>query len=91
MESKGFVKVGKSFPVYIDPKTSEEYALARTESKSGHGYHGFDFDAGPKITLEEDLLRRDLTINAIAEDDMGNLLDPYNGIADLENLSLIHI
>ena len=55
MESKGFIKVGKSFPVFIDPKTTEEYALARTESKSGHGYHGFDFNIGPDITLEEDL------------------------------------
>ena len=91
MESKGFIKVGKSFPVYIEPKTSEEYALARRESKSGHGYHGFDFDAGPQITLEEDLLRRDLTINAIAEDDMGNVIDPFNGIADLENRVLRHV
>jgi tRNA nucleotidyltransferase (CCA-adding enzyme) len=91
MESKGYIKVGKSFPVFIDPKTSEEYALARIESKSGHGYHGFDFDAGPKITLEEDLLRRDLTINAIAEDDMGNVIDPYNGIADIKNRILRHV
>ena len=91
MESKGFIKVGKSFPVYIEPKTSEEYALARRESKSGHGYHGFDFDAGPQITLEEDLLRRDLTINAIAEDDMGNIIDPFNGITDLENRVLRHV
>jgi tRNA nucleotidyltransferase (CCA-adding enzyme) len=91
MESKGFIKVGKSFPVYIDPKTSEEYALARTESKSGHGYHGFDFHTGPEITLEEDLLRRDLTINAIAEDDSGNIIDPYNGITDLENRVLRHV
>jgi len=91
MKSKGYIKVGKSFPVFIDPKTSEEYALARTESKSGHGYHGFDFDAGPEITLEEDLLRRDLTINAIAEDDMGNIIDPYNGIADIKNRVLRHV
>ena len=91
MKSKGYIKVGKSFPVFIDPKTSEEYALARTESKSGHGYHGFDFDAGPEITLEEDLLRRDLTINAIAEDHMGNIIDPYNGIADIKNRVLRHV
>ena len=91
MKSKGYIKVGKSFPVFIDPKTSEEYALARTESKSGHGYHGFEFDAGPEITLEEDLLRRDLTINAIAEDDMGNIIDPYNGIADIKNRVLRHV
>ena len=91
MESKGFIKVGKSFPVFIDPKTTEEYALARTESKSGHGYHGFDFDIGPEITLEDDLMRRDLTINAIAEDNKGNLIDPFNGIEDLENRVLRHV
>ena len=91
MESKGFIKVGKSFPVFIDPKTTEEYALARTESKSGHGYHGFDFNIGPDITLEEDLMRRDLTINAIAEDDKGNLIDPFNGSGDLENRVLRHV
>ncbi|HJL80270.1 MAG: multifunctional CCA tRNA nucleotidyl transferase/2'3'-cyclic phosphodiesterase/2'nucleotidase/phosphatase [Gammaproteobacteria bacterium] len=91
MRSKGFIKVGKSFPVYIDPKNSEEYALARTESKSGHGYHGFDFNAGPEITLEEDLMRRDLTINAIAEDDQGKLIDPFNGMEDLKDRVLRHV
>ena len=91
MESKGFIKVGKSFPVFIDPKTTEEYALARTESKSGHGYHGFDFNIGPDITLEDDLMRRDLTINAIAEDDKGNLIDPFNGTEDLDNRVLRHV
>jgi tRNA nucleotidyltransferase (CCA-adding enzyme) len=91
MESKGFIKVGKSFPVYIDPKNSEEYALARTETKSGHGYHGFNFNAGPEISLEDDLMRRDLTINAIAEDDKGNLIDPYNGIEDLKGRVLRHV
>lgn len=91
MESKGFIKVGKSFPVFINPETTEEYALARTESKSGHGYHGFDFNIGPEITLEDDLMRRDLTINAIAEDNKGNLIDPFNGIEDLENRVLRHV
>ena len=91
MESKGFIKVGKSFPVFIDPKTTEEYALARTESKSGHGYHGFDFIIGPDITLEDDLMRRDLTINAIAEDDKGDLIDPFSGTKDLKNRVLRHV
>ena len=68
LNSRGYKKVGKSFPVYINPHTGDEYALARKESKTGAGYHGFDFDANPNITLEEDLARRDLTINAIAED-----------------------
>ena len=91
MQSKGFIKVGKSFPVYIDPKTSEEFALARTEKKSGHGYHGFNFNADPEISLEDDLMRRDLTINAIAEDENGNLIDPFNGIEDLNNRILRHV
>ena len=91
MQSKGFIKVGKSFPVYIDPNTSEEFALARTEKKSGHGYHGFNFNADPEISLEDDLMRRDLTINAIAEDENGNLIDPFNGIEDLNNRILRHV
>ena len=91
MQSKGFIKVGKSFPVYVDPKTSEEFALARTEKKSGHGYHGFNFNADPEISLEDDLMRRDLTINAIAEDENGNLIDPFNGIEDLNNRILRHV
>ena len=68
MKSQGYIQVGKDFPVFIHPKTGEEYALARTERKSGHGYTGFEFNINPSITLEEDLERRDLTINAIAED-----------------------
>ena len=73
LKSKGYKKVGKSFPVFIDPETGEEYALARRERKNSSGYHGFEFDAGPEISLEEDLSRRDLTINAIAEDEDGTL------------------
>jgi tRNA nucleotidyltransferase (CCA-adding enzyme) len=91
MQSKGFIKVGKSFPVYVDPKTSEEFALARTEKKSGHGYHGFNFNADSEISLEDDLMRRDLTINAIAEDENGNLIDPFNGVEDLNNRILRHV
>jgi len=91
LEKKGYKKVGKSFPVYINPETGEEYALARRESKSGSGYHGFDFDISPNISLEEDLARRDLTINAIAQDENGQLIDPYKGQEDLENRKLRHV
>jgi len=91
MLKKGFKQVGKDFPVFLHPKTKEEYALARQERKSGHGYHGFEFIANPNITLEEDLLRRDLTINAIAKDENNNLIDPYNGIKDINNKILRHI
>jgi len=91
MLKKGFKQVGKDFPVFLHPKTKEEYALARQERKSGHGYHGFEFIANPNITLQEDLLRRDLTINAIAKDEQNNLIDPYNGIEDLNNKVLRHI
>ena len=91
LKSKGFKKVGKSFPVFIDPETGEEYALARRERKTSSGYHGFEFDAGPEISLEEDLSRRDLTINAIAEDEDGNLIDPYGGRDDLNNRVLRHV
>ena len=83
--NKGYIKVGKSFPVFIDSESGEEYALARTERKSGEGYHGFEFDAGPHVTLKEDLSRRDLTINAIAQDHDGALHDPFNGQKDIEN------
>lgn len=87
-----FKQVGKDFPVFLHPKTNEEYALARQERKSGHGYHGFDFIADPSVTLEEDLLRRDLTINAIAKDENSNkLIDPYNGLKDLNNKILRHV
>lgn len=91
MHAQGFRPVGADFPVFIHPKTGEEYALARTERKSGRGYGGFTFHASPEVTLEEDLIRRDLTINAMAEDAQGNLLDPYNGKADLENRILRHV
>ena len=81
----GYRQVGRDFPVFIHPDTSEEYALARTERKTAPGYHGFSFDYSPNVSIEDDLLRRDLTINAIAKDTSGNLIDPYNGMADLEN------
>jgi tRNA nucleotidyltransferase (CCA-adding enzyme) len=91
MIKDGFRPVGADFPVFLHPKTGEEYALARTERKSGIGYGGFTFHASPDVTLEEDLIRRDLTINAIAEDDQGNLTDPYNGQKDLKARILRHI
>ncbi len=87
----GFTPVGKDFPVFLHPQTREEYALARTERKTGRGYHGFAFDTDSSVTLEEDLRRRDLTINAIAEDADGNLVDPFNGVADLRALTLRHV
>jgi len=89
--AQGFIKVGKSFPVFINPESGEEYALARTERKTGEGYHGFEFDAGPNVTLEEDLSRRDLTINAIAENQDGELIDPFNGQKDIANKTLRHV
>ena len=88
---KGFKQVGKDFPVFLHPKTGDEYALARTERKSGTGYYGFETIAEPSVTLEQDLLRRDLTINAIAMDDDGNLFDPFNGQADLKARLLRHV
>lgn len=87
----GYTQVGKDFPVFLHPETREEYALARTERKSGHGYSGFDVHAAPNVTLEEDLLRRDLTVNAIAMDDAGNLVDPYGGQKDLQDRVLRHV
>jgi len=87
----GFRQVGKDFPVFLHPHTAEEYALARTERKSGKGHKGFQVFSSPDITLEEDLLRRDLTINAIAEDEHGNLTDPYGGLDDIKNRILRHI
>lgn len=88
----GYQRVGKEFPVFLHPKSREEYALARMERKTGPGYKGFDFDASPKVTLEEDLLRRDLTINAIAEDaESQTLIDPYHGQDDLKNKILRHV
>ena len=91
MLAKGFKQVGKDFPVFIHPKTGEEYALARTERKSGHGYTGFNFDTNSNISLEEDLERRDFTINAIAQDDNGNLIDPFNGQLDVKKKQLKHV
>ena len=91
LESQGYKKVGKNFPVFLHPETSEEYALARTETKTGPGYHGFDVYAGQDVSLEDDLLRRDLTINAIAEDSAGNLTDPYHGQADINARVLRHV
>ncbi len=87
----GYTPVGKDFPVFLHPKTKEEYALARTERKTGHGYHGFEFMSAPGVTLEEDLKRRDLTINAIAEDESGKLFDPYGGEKDLKARLLRHV
>jgi tRNA nucleotidyltransferase (CCA-adding enzyme) len=89
--SEGFLQVGKDFPVFLHPKTKEEYALARTERKQGHGYNGFEVFATPDVTLEEDLQRRDLTINAMAMDDQGNIVDPYGGQKDLGNRVLRHV
>ena len=87
----GYKQVGKSFPVFIHPKTGEEYALARKEIKSGEGYYGFKIDSSPNVTLEEDLYRRDLTINAMAEDNTGQIIDPFNGQKDLSNRVLRHV
>ena len=87
----GYRPVGADFPVFLHPQTGEEYALARTERKSGRGYGGFTFHASPDVTLEQDLIRRDLTVNAMAEDDQGNLIDPYNGQQDLKARILRHV
>ncbi|MBL4622656.1 MAG: multifunctional CCA addition/repair protein [Immundisolibacteraceae bacterium] len=91
MKAPGFKQVGADFPVFLHPTSHEEYALARTERKTGSGYHGFSVDFSPTVTLEEDLLRRDLTINAIAEAVDGTLFDPYNGAADLIDKKLRHV
>ena len=91
MLALGYKPVGSDFPVFLDPKNGDEYALARTERKSGRGYGGFVFHASPDVTLEEDLIRRDLTINAMAEDDAGNLTDPYHGQQDLDARILRHV
>lgn len=91
MLKQGFKQVGKEFPVFLHPKTGEEYALARMERKVEAGYKGFAFDASPLVTLEEDLLRRDLTINAMAEDQDGTIIDPYGGQKDLEQRVLRHV
>ena len=91
LEALGYQKVGKDFPVFLHPDTKEEYALARTERKTGPGYHGFDFDCSPEVSIEQDLQRRDLTINAIAKDADGTLIDPWGGLADIENRVLRHV
>lgn len=91
LENLGYRKVGRSFPVYLHPETNEEYALARTEKKIGPGYHGFEVNADRHVTLEEDLARRDLTINAIARDSEGQLIDPWNGQQDINNRLLRHV
>ncbi|MFN7888424.1 MAG: multifunctional CCA tRNA nucleotidyl transferase/2'3'-cyclic phosphodiesterase/2'nucleotidase/phosphatase, partial [Betaproteobacteria bacterium] len=81
MVAAGYKPVGRDFPVFLHPVTREEYALARTERKTAPGYHGFAFHAAPDVTLEDDLARRDLTINAIAQADDGSLIDPHGGAA----------
>jgi tRNA nucleotidyltransferase (CCA-adding enzyme) len=91
LEAQGFRRVGKDFPVFIHPRTGEEYALARTERKTAPGYTGFAFDAAPTVTLEQDLERRDLTINAIARSDDGTIVDPWGGRADLDARILRHV
>ena len=91
MLAQGFQQVGQDFPVFLHPDTKEEYALARTERKSGKGYTGFIVNSDKNISLEEDLLRRDLTINAIAQDADGKLIDPFNGQADIQNKLLRHV
>jgi tRNA nucleotidyltransferase (CCA-adding enzyme) len=91
MEARGFRAVGRDFPVFLHPATHEEYALARTERKSGRGYRGFVVDADPSVTLEQDLARRDFTINAIAQREDGTLVDPFGGARDLEARVLRHV
>jgi tRNA nucleotidyltransferase (CCA-adding enzyme) len=91
MRQRGFKPVGRDFPVFLHPESAEEYALARTERKSGHGYAGFEVHTSPDVTLEEDLLRRDLTINAIAQSTQNELTDPFNGQGDIEQRLLRHI
>jgi len=91
MSARGFKPVGKDFPVFLHPESHAEYALARTERKTGRGYHGFEFFSAPEVSLEEDLRRRDLTINAIAEDPQGTLVDPYHGQHDLKARVLRHV
>ena len=91
MVAQGFQPVGRDFPVFLHPETHEEYALARTERKTAPGYHGFSFHAAPEVTLEEDLARRDLTVNAIARAADGTLIDPFGGRADLERRLFRHI
>ena len=91
MMDAGFLPIGKDFPVFLHPETREEYALARTERKTARGYHGFAFRAAPDVTLEQDLARRDLTINAMAQDADGRIIDPFHGQADLQAKVLRHV
>ncbi len=91
LDALGYKPVGKHFPVFLHPETHEEYALARTERKTAAGYHGFEFHTSPDVTIEDDLGRRDLTINAIAKDADGNLVDPFGGVDDIENRVLRHV
>ena len=91
MVKLGYKPIGKDFPVFLHPITKEEYALARTEKKVGKGYHGFKFYTSPDVTLEEDLKRRDITINAIAEDEDGHIYDPFNGKDDIKNKIIRHV
>ena len=91
LQALGYQPVGKDFPVFLHPDTHEEYALARTERKTAPGYAGFAFHAAADVTLEQDLMRRDLTINAIAMDEQGNLIDPYGGQADIQNKIFRHV
>lgn len=91
LEALGYRPVGKDFPVFLHPDTQEEYALARTERKTSSGYHGFTFNTSTEVTIEEDLKRRDLTINAIAKNIDGKLIDPYKGLDDLNNKILRHV
>ena len=91
LKSLGYRQVGKDFPVFLHPESGEEYALARTERKTGPGYHGFEFRSSPDVTIQDDLQRRDLTINAMARDQQGALIDPFNGRHDLERRILRHV
>jgi tRNA nucleotidyltransferase (CCA-adding enzyme) len=91
MIDAGYKRVGRDFPVFLHPATGEEYALARTERKTAAGYHGFEFHTDPRVTIEDDLGRRDLTINALARDSNGALVDPFGGIADIRDRILRHV
>ncbi|MBT3206474.1 MAG: multifunctional CCA addition/repair protein, partial [Gammaproteobacteria bacterium] len=91
MISDGYRPIGKDFPVFLHPESKQEYALARTERKISKGYAGFNFNTDPEITIEQDLARRDLTINAIAQDEQGNIIDPFNGQQDVKDRVLRHV
>ena len=91
MLAAGYKSIGKDFPVFLHPENKQEYALARSERKIGPGYRGFEISADPATTIEQDLMRRDLTINAIAEDEQGNIVDPYDGRRDIEARKLRHV